>query len=159
MESAVGNGIDQAVLNYTAAARRVQDLLQQVLTQVAGYSLMLMTCDRPAARPEGSILLACQAAERAHDALRALHVPSKAAHHHHHLCKAAEATRWAFAAAETCAAADASEGDRDTLTRALWAATEHLRATARLLPGFEMVDFGQACCAVHAQAAITARAE
>jgi hypothetical protein len=58
---------------------------------------------------------------------------------------------------EACVAATACRGaqDRsdkrfDTLTRALRATSDHLRATARLLPGFELVDFGQACCAVHA---------
>lgn len=157
--SAEGNGIDQAVLNYVEAARPVQELLQQVLTQVAGYSLMLMTCDKPRTRPEGSIAVARKAANRAHDELRALRVPATAAHHHYHLCKACESTRWAFAAAGACSAPDATDSDYETLTRALWAATENLRATARLLPGFEMIDFGQACCAAHVQAARVARTE
>ncbi|MEJ8572970.1 hypothetical protein [Microbaculum marinum] len=156
MESSAERRIDPSVLSYIEAAQPVQELLQQVLTQVAGYSLMLMTGGKPAARPDGSLLLARQAAGRAHDDLLALPVPALAAHHHHHLSRAAESTQWAFAAADACAAADASDGERDTLSRALWSATGHLRATARLLPGFEMVDFGQACCAAHAHAATAA---
>jgi hypothetical protein len=146
------------ILAYIEASRDVQRLLQQVLTQVAGYSLMLMTSSRRAPQLEGAILMARAAADRASDQARALRAPASAAHHRHHLLKASEATCWAFVAAETCAAPGAGDSDRDGLSRALGQATRHLRATSRLLPGFEMVDFGQACCAMYATAT-TQRAE
>jgi hypothetical protein len=144
--------IDEATLDYVAAARPVQDLLRQLLTQVAGYSLVLMTREKPASRPEGSILMVRSSAEQACDQVRALRVPSAAAHHHYHLNHAGEAIRRAVAAAERCASGSAGDGEREALTRALKAASEHLRATARRLPGFDLVDFGQACCAAHGMA-------
>lgn len=143
---------DHALLAYIEGGRVAQDLLCQVLTQLAGYSLMLMTTSRRPNLAEQSIRGASAAAARAFEDIRALAVPSAARHHHHHLCKAAEAARHAFAAAERCGRPDAGEAERDALTRALQAATAHLRVTARLLPGFEMVDFDQACCALHAPA-------
>lgn len=158
MASATDGQFDEAILSYIDAARPVQVSLQQVLTQVAGYSLMLMINDKPASRPEGAILIAQAAAKDASEQLQLLAIPASAAHHHHHLLQASEATRWAFVAAQQCAAPEASEGERETLVRALQTASEHLRTTARLLPGFETVDFGQACCAIHAQAAANPQA-
>jgi hypothetical protein len=144
--------IGKAMLGYIEASREVHGLLQQVLTQVAGYSLMLMTSSRSAPQLEGAISMARAAADRAYDQARALRAPAGAVHHQHHLLKASEATCSAFAAAETCAAPGAGDGDRDALSRALRQATRHLQATTRLLPGFEMVDFGQACCAMYSTA-------
>lgn len=158
MNAVQDNQAGQAMLSYIEAARPVQVLLQQTLTQVSGYSLMLMTNGKPASRPEGALLAARATAERAHEQLRALRVPAGAEHHHHHLLKASDATRMAFTAAETCAAAGATEGERETLVRTLYAANEHLRATSRLLPGFETIDFGQACCAWHAGSTAKPRA-
>jgi hypothetical protein len=140
---------DEAILDYVAAARPVQELLRQLLTQLAGYSLVLMTREKPALRPEAAMPMARTAAEHAGDRVRALSVPAAAAHHHCHLSNAVDAIRWAFVSVEKCAAAGATDAERDTLTRTLRTASEHLRATARRLPGFDMVDFNQACCAAH----------
>lgn len=159
MTSAVDDRGDRALLSYMESARPVQEMLRQVLTQVAGCSLMLMTRARPSMPPEGAMPLARVAAERAHEQLRAIRVPEAAAHHFHHLEKVAEAIRRAFAGVDACMAPGAGDADRDRLSGALNAATKHLRASARLLPGFEIVDFGQACCAMHATAAKAARAE
>jgi hypothetical protein len=64
---------------------------------------------------------------------------------------AAETLMEACAVATACRGAqDRSDERFDTLTRALRATSDHLRATSRLLPGFELIDFGQACCAIHA---------
>jgi len=152
LNSAEEERIGKAMLGYLEASGDVHGLLQQVLTQVAGYSLMLMTSSRPAPQLEGAISMARASADRAYDRARALRAPASAVHHQHHLLKASEATCSAFVAAETCAAPGASDGDRDALSRALRQATRHLQTTTRLLPGFEMVDFGQACCAMYATA-------
>jgi hypothetical protein len=59
-------------------------------------------------------------------------------------------------------AADLIAGDRLTpdaetarraLSRELRASTDHLRHASRALPGFEMVDLTQSCCAAHAAGA------
>lgn len=158
MQSVLDDRAGRALLSYVEAAGPVQEMLRQVLTQVAGCSLMIMTRSGPAARPEGAMQLARVAAGRAHEELRGLEVPAEAGHHFHHLSKVSEAIRGAFRALEACSAPGACDADRDELTRALNEAAGHLRLTARLLPGFETVDLGQACCAVHAGAGLAARA-
>jgi hypothetical protein len=142
--------MEQAVLRYVAAARPAQELISQTLTQVAGFALLLMTSRHRASLAEGALVGAREAAARAADAVRALTAPEAAAHHYHHLRSAAETLGQSCVAARDCTRADASDGERDMLTRALREASDHLRATSRLLPGFELVDFGQACCAAHA---------
>ena len=150
---AAAEQLDRALLSYIDAARPAQVRLQQVLTQIAGYSLSLMTSKKRSMHPEGALVSARAALKEVREQLAALKPPSAAAHHYHHLKSARDATRIAFGQAMICTRADATEGERQTLVQALHAANEHVRMTARLLPGFETIDFSQACCAFHAQAA------
>jgi hypothetical protein len=140
--------MDQMVL-YVREARPVQQLISDTLTQVAGFALLLMTSPKRVALAEGALAGAQEAAMRAADEVRALATPEIAGHHHHHLRAAATALVQACSATVDCLRSNATE-HRDALVRALRASSDHLRSTARLLPGFELVDFGQACCAAHA---------
>ncbi|MER8830656.1 hypothetical protein NKH73_07450 [Mesorhizobium sp. M0938] len=140
---------EQAVLRYVATARPVQQQISETLTQVAGFALLLMTSPSRAVLAEGALASAQEAATRAAEELRALIVPEVATHHHHHLRGAAETLLQACVAALDSRRIDTSE-QSDALVRTLRASSDHLRATARLLPGFELVDFTQACCAAHA---------
>lgn len=135
---------------YIEATRPLQQAVSQVLTQVAGCSLIIMTRPLGAARPAASMESAQLVARRAAEDLRAVRVPTRAAHHFHHLEAASETLGAVFVSLELCARPNACEADRETLSRALKTVSDHLRATARLLPGFETIDFSQACCAVHA---------
>jgi hypothetical protein len=139
------NSSDQVVLRYVAAARPVQQLISDTLMQVAGFSLLLMTSRNRASLAEGALATAWEAAMRASEEVRALAVPEIAAHHHHHLRAAAAALLQACVATLDCLRGDASE-QSDALVRTLRSSSDHLRTTARLLPGFELVDFTQACC-------------
>ncbi|MEZ5666056.1 MAG: hypothetical protein R3F55_01195 [Alphaproteobacteria bacterium] len=150
MHPLTGLAEEQAMLRYLDAARQLHGDLQRVLTQVSGYALMLMTSRGPRTLPDAPILGAGAAAARAAEAARALAVPSGAGHHHHHLRAACAAVAHACAAATTCAGPVAAERDRDGLVAALQAAVGHLHAVSRLMPGFEPVNFAQACCAAHA---------
>lgn len=149
MHGTANSGAEQAILRYVATARPVQQLISETLTQVAGFALLLMTSPRRAVFAEGALAGAREAATRAAEEVRALAVPEIATHHHHHLRAAAEALLEACIAGLDSRRIDASE-QSDALVRLLRASSDHLRATARLLPGFELVDFGQACCAAHA---------
>lgn len=150
MRRVTGLAAEQAALRYLDEARRVHDELRAILTQVSGFALMLMTSDGRRVLPEASIRGAASAAAEAAEAVRALAVPAVAAHHHHHLHGACAALAQSCAAALACAAAGAGDRDRDSLVDALNATVGQLRAVSRLLPGFEPVNFGQACCAAHA---------
>lgn len=149
MDRTANNQADKAVLRYVAAARPAQQAISQTLTQVGGYALLLMTSRSRAALAEGALAGARDAAMRAFEEVRALVAPDIARHHHYHLRGAAETLLQACVAALAYSRIDASE-QSDALVRTLRASSDHLRTTTRLLPGFELVDFGQACCATHA---------
>jgi hypothetical protein len=120
------------------------------MAQLAGFALLLATRrSRPSLQPPPIDLAEARAAEAA-EMLRGLRPPGEAAHHFHHLAAAADAVGRAVRGALACSTARSDENDRDELLRALGAAAAHLRVTARLLPGFELVDLRQACCAAHA---------
>lgn len=147
---------EQATLRYLAQARQAHDELRATLTQVAGYALLLMTSPGRPALAEAAIRGAETSAARVREQIRALIAPQPAAHHHHHLHGASDSLSQACTAALVCATPGATDGERDALMAALQASVEHLRAVARLVPGFETVNFGQACCALHAPAAVHA---
>ncbi|TPL85052.1 hypothetical protein [Mesorhizobium sp. B2-3-12] len=149
MDKKADSQADQAVLRYVETTRPVQQLISQTLTQVGGYALLLMISRSRAALAEGALASAREAAMRASEEVRALVAPDIATHHHHHLRGAAETLLQACVAALAYSRIDASE-QGDALVRTLRASSDHLRTTAHLLPGFELVDFGQACCATHA---------
>jgi hypothetical protein len=143
----------EPILRYMADCRHVQSELTQVLTQMAGFALLLTTRRTSLSLWSGPLQLAGDRMKEAMQALRLLHAPSEAAHHYHHLTEAAEAIEAGVGVARRCLTRGADDTDRDMLTRLLRSATDHLRVTASLLPGFELVDLGQACCAFHAAAA------
>ncbi|MBZ9674283.1 hypothetical protein [Mesorhizobium sp. ES1-1] len=149
MDGTANSRAEQAVLHYVAAARPVQRLISATLTQVAGFALLLLTSRSRVSLAEGALAGAQEAAMRAAEEVRALAVPDIAAHHHHHLRGAAETLLQACAAASDQVRARSSD-QGDALSSRLRASSDHLRTTASLLPGFELVDFGQACCAMHA---------
>jgi len=136
-------------LDYMTACGPLQARIRDVLTQLAGFAFLLATRRGRSAPPAGPLDLARTEAAALAEELAALRPPGEAAHHFHHLSAAAEALGRSVRLGYACLAAGAGEVDRDGLTAALRAATDHLRATARLLPGFELVDLRQACCAAH----------
>ena len=139
-----------ATLRYVEESRDVQERLHQILTQMSGFALMLFTRRSGPALCAGPLDIAAQRMRRARAQLRALKPPGDAAHHFHHLGEAASAIERCLDAGQDCLKAGSDATDRDELARALRLAVDHLRMTARLLPGFSMVDLRQACCAAHA---------
>jgi hypothetical protein len=145
-----GLAAEQAMVRYLEEARLVHDDLRRMLTQVSGFALLLMTSPGRQVLPEAPIHGAVTACAQAAEAMRALAVPPAAAHHYHHLRSARAGVAQSCAAALTCAAPGAADRDREALVAALNSAVGHLRAVSRLMPGFEPVNFSQACCAVPA---------
>ncbi len=141
-----------AALAYVVACQPLHERLRDVVTQLGGLSLMTMLRREGAFDRETPLRLVREALGNIGEALRALPVPHRAAHHHHHMT---EACRAAAGAADLIAdrrLTGNEEAARLALSRELRAATDHLRFASRALPGFEMVDLTQSCCAVHAAA-------
>lgn len=136
---------DDSLVAYLLAARPVQEQLQEILLQLAAYSLLQTVAPGRAQLDIGPIDRAREAFAEPVDAAGSLRVPPQAAHHHHHLCATLDALGRALAAGYS-----SSVGHRTTFFAAIEEAERHLRATSRALPGFEMVDLTNACCAAHA---------
>lgn len=150
MQAIVEERLSDAVLAYVSAAGSVQEELQQVLTQAAGFALMIMLRRGQAALCAGPLELARDRMREIADNARALRRPADAAHHRHHLDAAVEALTQTLDTAALCLKPAAGEIEREMLAGRLRAATDHLRAAARILPGFDWVDLSQSCCAAHA---------
>lgn len=138
-------------LKYVGECRTIQEQMHQILTQMSGLALLLLTRRTGISLCAGPLQLADERMKAMREQFRAIRAPGDAAHHYHHLGEAAEALERSVAIAYRCLRAGADARERDDLTYVLRAALEHLKATSRLLPGFEMVDLSQACCAAHAK--------
>jgi hypothetical protein len=136
-------------LKYIDECRAVQEQLHQVLTQISGFALVLLTKRSGSSLAAGSLQLVDERMKIAREQFRAIRPASDAAHHFHHLSEAVAAIDRSIGIAYRCLRTIGDARDRDDLTFALREALDHLKATARLLPGFQMVDLRQACCAVH----------
>ncbi len=138
-----------AEFSYVTACKPVQEALQQVLTQTAGFALLIMLRRGHAALCAGPLELARERMRDVAERARAIRRPSGAAHHGQHLDAAVEALSGTLDAAASCLGPAAGEIERALLAARLRTATEHLRVAARILPGFDWVDLTQSCCAAH----------
>ena len=55
MGGSADDSMGEAMLRYVAAARPVQELISQTLTQVSGFALLLMTSHRCSVLAEGAL--------------------------------------------------------------------------------------------------------
>lgn len=137
---------------YMREALPLHDLLRRGLIQLSGFLLKRTIAGSRAIVDYEPVEAArehiCEAAE----GLRSLRAPPSAAHHHGHLVAALVALESALAAALST-----TDRDGDALFHFVEDAERHLRAVGRATPGFEAVDFRQACCAMHVRASFEAR--
>ena|SRR6187402_1041856 len=136
--------------DYMHRSRQVQEQLHQILTQMSGFALMLLTRRVQSSLCAGPLDMAERRMKAVREEFRALlPVDGSASHHHHHLGEATAAIERCVGFAYDCLRANSAGNDKDNLTRMLRTALDHLQATARLLPGFAMIDLCQSCCAAH----------
>lgn len=135
---------------YIEAMQPLHADLQRVLTQAAGYSLLVLTLGGRVALADVPVIAARGALATVRSQLDGVRVPVSARQHHDHVSAASVAIHRALGFLETCLHSSADDDARGELTRALRIATDHLRVGTKLLPGFELVDLSQACCAAHA---------
>jgi hypothetical protein len=123
------------------ATRRPFEDLRQVAAQLAGL-LVLAAAGSQSAGPHHPMLTsAAQLHSEAVDALHHASVPPQARKHHGHLIDAAAALHTALVAAQTGIAID-------PVLVPLRAAYDDLQLASTSLPGFPMVTFDLACCAM-----------
>lgn len=148
-----GGEQDSATLAYVLAARPAFDLLKHAAAQLAAF-LVLATTGSQTAGPDHPLLLAARSAvQEATDGVRAAPgVTDRAAHHHRHLLRAAAAIKAAFAVLQDMAWIR-DRAMLDPALRRLKSGWQELHWATAALPGFEMVQLSQSCCAAHAFAA------
>jgi hypothetical protein len=129
---------------YISEAQPLHDLLRRGLIQLSGFLLKRTIAGSRAIVDYEPIESAREHIREAAEGLRTLRTPTSAAHHRGHLAAALVAIESALAAALST-----TDPDGDALFRFVQECERHLRAVGRATPGFEAVDFKQACCAVH----------
>ena len=129
---------------YISEAQPLHDLLRRGLIQLSGF-LLKRTIAGPRAIVDYEPIEATREQIReAAEGLRSLRAPTSAVHHRGHLVAALVALESAVAAALST-----TDRDGDALFHFVQESERHLRAVGRATPGFETVDFRQACCAMH----------
>ena len=137
---------------YMCEAEPLHDLLRRGLIQLSGFLLKRTIAGSRAIVDYEPVESARERIREAAEGLSSLRAPMVAAHHRGHLMAALAALESALAAALST-----TDQDGDALFRFVQEAERHLRAVGRTTPGFETVDFRQACCAMHGGGAFEAR--
>jgi hypothetical protein len=129
---------------YISEAQPMHDLLRRGLIQLSGFLLKRTIAGPRAIVDYEPIEAARKRIREAAEGLGNLRAPASAAHHRGHLAAALIAIESALAAALST-----TDPDGDALFRFVQDSERHLRAVGRATPGFEAIDFKQACCAMH----------
>ena len=145
-----------ALLRYVLACQPLHDRLRDAATQLGGVALMVMSRRDKTFDLEQPRRIAAGMIEEIGDALGALPVPDGAAHHFHHMTAAAEALRRVAELLAPAVLARLDDAGRIAISGRLRATTDHLRYASAALPGFEMADLAQSCCAAHGARALPA---
>jgi hypothetical protein len=139
---------DSATLAYVAAAEACFGDLRRVAAQLAGLLLLQASGARSAGPDHPMVAVVAELLASARDAARSLAPRTdRARHHHHHLVAAAERLSDTLASIRTGMVARAAVTGSTEFLMTAWSELGH---ASRALPGFELVDVSQACCAQHA---------
>lgn len=133
--------LDDATAAYVLETSRAFEDLRQVAAQLAGL-LVLEAAGAQTEMPQHPMLRAAEELFRgAADSVRSARATPRARRHHDHLMRAAADIDCALRAARHSLAVD-------PILTPLRSAYARLEDASRELPGFEMVAFGNGCCAV-----------
>jgi hypothetical protein len=132
------------IARYFCEAEPLHDLLRRGLIQLSGFLLKRTIADRRAIVDYEPVEAPRDRIREAAEGLRSLRAPTSAIHRRSHLVAAVVALERGLAAALST-----SDRSSDALFHFVQEAERHLRAVGRATPGFEIVDFRQACCATH----------
>lgn len=138
--------LDDRTAEYVAAAQKIFRGLQDVIGRLAGL-LVLEALGQSQMAFDGPTLAATRdVTTDTTERLRGLRPTPRSAHFHHHLARAASLVRVSVTLVES--QRDHRIAARDPLP-CLRGAWEEMTSASKILPGFEIVDFGQSCCALH----------
>jgi hypothetical protein len=149
----LSRALDDATVAYVLATRKPFDGLRQAASQLAGLLVLAASGAHSITQEHAMLDAARKAHAEAADGLASATVSARARHHHRHLVEAAQVIGIALERA-TDSMHDYAVGRRDVdaALSPLKAGYRHLQWAAAALPGFELIDFQGACCAVGAPA-------
>jgi hypothetical protein len=140
-------GLDDRTTAYVLKTRKPFGSARQAAGQLAGV-LVLAAAGSRAVDPGHPMLgLAALAIEEAQDELRSCAPPPRGRHHHRHLLQAIR--NIGEAVDRTRQRRTIGGEDVGTLLALLRSGWQELHRASATLPGFEIVAFDQACCAIH----------
>lgn len=142
--------LDDRTLSYVLETRPHFEDLRQAVSQLAGMLVLSTAGAKSVTQDHAMLAAAAEAHLRSLEGIRSARWTRRSKHHHRHLLEAAENIGLAVARAgeglHLVAAGQANEG----ILVPLKAAYRHLQWAAQALPGFEVLNFDQACCAPQA---------
>jgi hypothetical protein len=142
----LSSDLDDRTVTYVLKARESFERLRRGASQLAGL-LVLAAIGSRTAQGNPMLEMATAVHQEAADGLKALKPTAQSAHHHFHLCRAAERLGEALTITRHVLHLDEAVSDR--VSGLMKEALEDLRWAGRALPGFELVNFSQGCCAMH----------
>lgn len=140
--------LDDRTIRYVLETRPHFEDLRHAIGQVAGM-LVLATAGAKTVTPDHPLLSTARATlQRAGDGIDGARPSARAAHHHRHLGTAVGALDLALGrAGENLHLLSLDHRHVDQVLEPLQVAYRHLAWAAQALPGFELLNFDQACCA------------
>jgi hypothetical protein len=145
-DPALSPDLDERTAAYILQARGPFEGLRRASSQLAGL-LVLAAIGSRTTQGNPMLEMAITAHAEAADGLQALTPTAQGAHHHLHLCRAAARLGEALNTARHSLTLDETVTDR--VYGLMKQALEDLRWASRALPGFELVNLSQGCCAMH----------
>jgi hypothetical protein len=144
----VGSDLDDRTAAYILETRGSFEALRNAAAQLAGLLVLASIGTRERVLDEPILEQAESAYREAEGKLRSAVVPAAAAHHHHHLSLASEWIGEALRIARQ-GSLRLNEASFDRAHQTLREGWREMLSAGKALPGFQVVDFTQSCCAAH----------
>jgi hypothetical protein len=142
--------LDERTVIYVLETRSHFEDLRQALSQIAGMLVLATVGAKSVTQDHAMFAAALEAHRRASDGIRAARPTTRAQHHHEHLLEAADSLGLAIAKAGEGLHLAGDRQRMEGMSAPLQAAYRSLNWAGQALPGFEILNFDQACCAPQA---------
>jgi hypothetical protein len=143
-----GADLDGRTAAYVLETRATFEALRNAAGHLAGLLVLAAIGARERVLDEPILAQAESAYREAEDKLRLTAPPPAGVHHHHHLSLASERIGEALRVARR-GSLRLNDASLDRAHRVLRAGWREMLFASRALPGFQVVDFAQSCCAAH----------
>ena len=143
--------LDDDTIAYVLAAQKSFRKLRQAISQIAGALVLDAASGTKSSIADDGFRLARISMAEVLDLFGSASPSRSSTHHHHHLGIAIGLVGEALAAQKRSSGMPSAANPERDLLPLLKRAWQELNHAVRALPGFDMVDFGQACCAFHRQ--------